>query len=70
MLFRSLLFTKYEIVPEDAEIKTEGFDFEGMRCKKIKITLYGKALLADFRAIEEYITESGLGECEVYSSIG
>lgn len=65
-----LLFTKYEIDYEDAEVKTVGFDFDGMRCEKIKITLYGKALLADFRAIEEYITESGLGECEVYLSIG
>ena len=65
-----LLFTEYGIKPENASIKTEGFDFKTMRCAKMKITLYDRGALADFRGIEEYISESGLGECEVYLSIG
>ena len=65
-----LLFTEYGINPENASIKTVGFDFKTMRCKKIKITLYDSGALANFRGIEEYITESGLGECEVYLSFG
>ena len=65
-----LLFTKYGIEPESAEVIVEGFDFENMRCERIKIILYGSSFLADFRAVEEYITESGLGECEVCLSIG
>ena len=60
-----LLFTEYGIKPENASIKVEGFDFKNMRCERIKITLYDKEALADFRSIEEYISESGLGECEV-----
>jgi len=65
-----LLFTKYGIKPENAHIQTEGFDFQGMRCEKIKITLFDAGMLADFRAIEEYISESGLGDCEVSLSFG
>ena len=65
-----LLFTKFNIDSEDSDVSIVGFDFEGMKCRKIKITLYGKAIFADFRAVEEYITGSGLGECEVYSGIG
>ncbi len=65
-----LLFTKYDISPENVSIVTEGFDFKSMRCERIRITLYDRGALADFRGIEEYISESGLGECEVYLSIG
>lgn len=65
-----LLFTEYGVKPENVSIRTEGFDFKTMRCKKIKITLYDRGALADFRKIEEYISESGLGECEVNLSIG
>ena len=65
-----LLFTKYGIEPENVSIKTEGFDFQSMSCAKIKITLSGKGAFGDFRAIEEYISECGLGECEVYLKIG
>lgn len=65
-----VLFAKYGIEPENATVKLEGFDFENMRCAKIKITLRNEGALADFRGIEEYISESGLGECEVYFSIG
>lgn len=66
----NLLFTKYNIKPENVYIKTEGFDFEKMRCERIKITLLESGVLADFRGIEEYITESGLGDCEVGINIG
>lgn len=65
-----LLFTKYGINPENATVKTEGFDFRNMRCERILITLRGSGTLADFRGIEEYISESGLGECEVSASFG
>lgn len=65
-----LLFTEYGIKPENASVSIEGFDFKNMRCEKIKITLYDIGALADFRRIEEYISGSGLGECEVYLSIG
>ena len=65
-----LLFTKYDIKTEDAEIYIFGFDFSKMRADKIKILLKNSGVFSDFRAIEEYITESGLGECEVNIRIG
>ena len=65
-----LLFAKYGINEEDSEVFVFGFDFENMRAEKIKIQLSGGGSTADFRGIENYITESGLGECEVNLKIG
>lgn len=65
-----LLFTKYGIEKENADIYIFGFDFGNMRAEKIKIVLSNAGAFSDFRGIEEYITESGLGECEVNIKIG
>lgn len=65
-----LLFTRYGIKEEEAEIFIFGFDFRNMRAERIKILLYEGGALADFRGIESYITESGLGECEVNIKVG
>ena len=65
-----LLFTKYGIEEENADIYVFGFDFERMCAEKIKIVLSHKSAFSDFRGIEDYITESGLGECEVNIKIG
>ena len=65
-----LLSTKYSVSEESADVFVYGFDFQEMRAEKIKILLYGNGVTADFRAIENYITESGLGFCEVNVRIG
>ena len=65
-----LLLSKYGIKAENAEIYVIGFDFQKMRADKIKITLSGSGAISDFRGIESYITESGLGDCEVNLEIG
>ena len=65
-----LLFTKYSVNEEEAEVFIFNFDFKNMRAEKIKIVLFGNGAFADFRGIESYITESGLGECEVNVRIG
>ena len=62
---RQLIFTKYDIKEEDVRVFIFDFDFEKMRAGKIKVILSGKGAFADWRGIEEYITESGLGVCEV-----
>ena len=62
---RQLLFTKYGIKEENARVFVFDFDFEKMTAGKIKIFLSKRGALADWRGIEEYITESGLGTCEV-----
>ena len=41
-----------------------------MKAERIKILLTEKAVFSDYRGIEEYLTESGLGECEVNVRIG
>jgi sugar/nucleoside kinase (ribokinase family) len=53
-----------------ADFGTCDVDFENMNAEKIKITLSGRAVFADYRRIEEYIEKNGLGECEVNVSFG
>ena len=65
-----LLDTRFSVDKENAEVFIFGFDFRSMKAEKIKILLFGNGAVADFRGIEEYITESGLGECEVNVRIG
>lgn len=56
---------KFGIADECVMVYVEGFDSSLMRAKKIEITLTGVGVAADFRGIENYIEENGLGECEV-----
>ena len=65
-----LLVSEYGIKREDASVNVYGFDFEKMRAERIVIILSGAGALADRRTIAQYITESGLGECEVRIRIG
>ena len=65
-----LLFTKYGIEEGEADVYIYGFDFEKMKAERIKILLTEKSVFSDYRGIEEYLTESGLGECEVNVRIG
>ena len=65
-----LLNSKFSVDRGCAEVLLFGFDFRNMRAEKIKIILFGDGAVADFRGIENYITESGLGECEVNVRIG
>ena len=56
---------EFDIDSENIGVTVYGFDFEKMCAEKIKILLYGRAALADGRAISEYVSSSGLGDCEV-----
>lgn len=61
---------RYGLDRSDVRARALGFEPEKMRADKITVTLFGSAALADHRAIAQYITESGLGECEVKIEIG
>ena len=50
---------------KNVEVYVFGFDFKNMRAEKIKIILSGRSAFLDWRGIEKYITEAGLGDCEV-----
>lgn len=65
-----LLEEKYSIKGEDVSVSVYGFSLKEMKAEKIKILLFGGAVTKDWRGIEEYINESGLGECEVRVRIG
>lgn len=67
---KKLLYEKYGLDESEVHVVCFGFDFEKMTAEKIKITLSGKAALADYRAIEEYMEKNKLGDCEVNISLG
>ena len=65
-----LVSEKFNIPQEDIKVAVFGFDFEKMRAEKIKITLRKEAFFADWRGVQTYISELGLGDCEVNVSFG
>ena len=53
-------------IPRDAiSVRLVGFDFSAMRASLVKITLFGKGITADVRAIKEYLENENIGECDV-----
>lgn len=60
-----MISSKYGINKENIKVYVYELDFERMAAGKIKIILTGKSALFDWRVIEQYINESGLGKCEV-----
>ena len=61
---------KFSLEAELVSAEAVGFDFDFMRAEKIKITLTGRAVFADRRAIEEYINKMEIGACTVEIHIG
>ena len=56
---------EFSIPQDDVRVVAIGFDFSSMSAEKINVILTGKAIVADYKKIERYVTEQGLGECEV-----
>ena len=53
-------------IPRDAiSVRLVDFDFSAMRASRIKITLFGRGIVADVRAIKEYLENKNIGECDV-----
>ncbi len=67
---RSAICEKFSLNDTDVRILTEGFDFEKMKASRIRVILSGRAALADYKNIEKYIEDEGLGECECEIEIG
>lgn len=61
--------SKYSISEENIEVHVFDIDFESMTAGKIKIILKGKAALADWRGMEQYINSLKLGRCEVIADL-
>ena len=67
---RAAVAERYGLNIEEIRARVSGFDFERMRAERVTVILSGNAAFSDHRAIAEYITEAGLGECEVKIEIG
>ncbi len=61
---------EFSLDRENIRIDIDGFDFENMCAKKIRIILSGGAALSDYREIESYINKINIGECKVEIEIG
>ena len=61
---------KFSLNVEDIRIRIYGFDYEALRCDRIRIILSGRAALADYKAIEKYVNGMDIGECDVEIEIG
>lgn len=59
---------KFSLNEEEIEVTCADFSFEHMKAGKINITLSGKSVFSDLRAIREFVERSELGECEVFVS--
>lgn len=61
---------EFDLDETDVRISLSGFDAQKMKAEKIRITLSGRAIIADYKAIESYINKMNLGECYVEIEVG
>lgn len=61
---------KFSIDKKNIRVLIEDFDFSTMSCSKIRIFLSGRGVFTDYKAIESYVNEMNLGECECEIEIG
>ena len=61
---------EFHLSKSEIAVTLVAFSTKEMRAEKIHVLLSGKAILADTRAIERYLEDSGLGECEVKIYVG
>ncbi|MBQ7355941.1 MAG: hypothetical protein IJW66_00935 [Clostridia bacterium] len=55
---------------ENVSVELINFVFENMRCDTVVVTLRGAAALGDYRRVEKFVSEMGIGECRVDVQIG
>ena len=67
---RSFISDKFNININEIEVVSEGFDFEKMCARKIKINLCGRSAMADTDRIRDAVIDAKLGDCEVNIKIG
>ena len=65
-----LVCERFSLSAGEVKVESTGFSFADMRAEKIKITLSGRAILADRGAIRRLVEGYELGECEVRIGVG
>lgn len=58
--------SEFSLDSSDVRVTVSGFDFKSMRADGISVFLSGRGVFANIEKIENYITSSGLGKCEVF----
>lgn len=66
----SAVAEKFSLSKDNIRVRVVDFDFENMRAEKIRVTLSGRAALADYKAIEKYLDGLNIGECRCEIEIG
>lgn len=54
---------EFLIRDKDVDVRVVGFDEKEMRAEQIFVTLSGRAVAKDIRAVEKFVTELDLGKC-------
>ena len=67
---RRLVVEKYALDADGVFVLCEGFEFKDMRADRIRIILSGSAAFCDYKSIEKYINEQGIGVCSAEIEIG
>lgn len=67
---KAALSEEFSIDREDIRVRLYDFDAGSLSCSRIRITLSGRAILADYKAVESYINKMNIGECDVEIEIG
>lgn len=66
----SAVAEKFSLDTENIRVRLYGFDQSRLSAERIRIILSGRAAFADYKAVEKYIDEMNIGECEVEIEIG
>lgn len=61
---------RFELKTGEVRVLSVNFSKEEWRAERIRVILSGKAALSDYREIEKYINNMGIGECEAEIEIG
>ena len=61
---------KFSLNREDIRVRLYDFDDKELSADRIRIILSGRAVIADYKAIEKYINEMDIGVCDVEIEMG
>lgn len=62
---RAYLADEFSLNMDEVDVLAEDFSADQMRARRVTVTLTGKSVSADYRAIREKVEKNGFGECEV-----
>ena len=62
--------SEFSLKEGDISVTPRGFDSENLVAKELVVTLSGRAALADYGRIEDYVNSLGLGKCILEVRIG